>query len=151
MQDGALGATHRFSIGPGPQYCDRDGIFSKARFRPGEAIAGFAWQDPGKLFVILVPQTVTGRHEYDAWAAEKLAMTSEQLQNLSTFTRLQKFFAAWALTDRNGISLGVICVDSDDPNPFQNEPAGAGQLDDDVHDERAFLDLGNALLPFLEK
>jgi hypothetical protein len=124
-----LVATHRFALGLGPVYRGRDS-FSRARFRRGEALAGFAWEYPRKLYFTPVPGNITG-DGYNEWAKTAFRMSDEQLANLSQETRRKKWFAAVGLVDDNGAFLGVICLDSETPAAERSDGTieGVGTLD----------------------
>lgn len=114
--------THRYSLGEGMQWIGGMGPkakFSGMRFKKGEGVAGFAWDSPEELVLEDVPEAVSTNGGYEEWARERLKISEEPLKSLSRKARNQKLYAGWSFVDSRGTSLGVICADSEDRQPFR--------------------------------
>lgn len=88
----------------------REARESRARFKWKEALAGWAWSQPGDLFFAFFPP-FANREEFEEYYLKRLKIDAEALRELSDVVGEFRTIIAYGLQDSAGRFLGVVSID----------------------------------------
>jgi len=94
---------------------DRTVFTSSAHFPTSVSVVGIAWRNPGKPYLIQIPDgPAADSRRFRAYARERFPLSSRQARQLSDQTCASRWFLCYGVALPAGGTQGVLSIDSPD-------------------------------------